>query len=123
MRVKGALTGLGVALKTQHNFRRTVPSCRDVLGHVTGILLRIDGEATGQAKVANLQFAVRVDEQVTRFEIAMKHIGRVNVFQTTEDLVDERLEMRIGQGLPGANNSREVTLHQFCHRVRDSIVY
>lgn len=33
----------------------------------------------------------------------MHHIGRVNVFETTEKLVDERLEVRVREGLAGTD--------------------
>jgi len=33
----------------------------------------------------------------------MHHIGRVDVFQTTQSLVDERLEVRVREGLAGTD--------------------
>jgi hypothetical protein len=44
----------------------------------------------------------------------VQNVGGVDVLETAKDLVDERLEMRIGQGLAGADNGREITFHQFC---------
>jgi hypothetical protein len=36
-------------------------------------------EASREPKVANLQLAIGVDEQISRLEIAMQDIGRVDV--------------------------------------------
>ena len=83
------LTGFGIALEAQHDFGRTIPSSRNILGHVASVLLRIHGEASSKAKVANLELAVCVDEQVAWLEISMQNIGRVDILQTTEDLIDE----------------------------------
>ena len=44
----------------------------------------------------------------------MKHVGGVNVLQSAENLVDERLEMSVGQVLSGTDNGGEITLHQLC---------
>lgn len=113
-------TGFGVVLEAEHDFGRAVPPRRDVLGHVPGILLGIDREATREAEIANLQLAVGIDEQVARLEVAVQHVRRVYVLQTAEDLVDERLEMSIGEGLPGSNDSRKVAFHQLCNRAHVS---
>lgn len=44
----------------------------------------------------------------------MQHVGGVNVLEAAEDLVDERLEVGVGEGLAGTDNRREVALHQLC---------
>ena len=59
------LTGFRVALEAKHNLGRTVPSGGHVFRHVSCILLRVDGEATSKTKVANLEFAVGIDQQVS----------------------------------------------------------
>lgn len=92
-------TSFGVALEAQHNLGRAVPSSGDVFRHVSGILLWVDREAARETKVANLELAVGIDEQVAGLQVTMQHIGRVNVLEATEDLVDEGLKVRIGQGL------------------------
>lgn len=106
-------TGFGVALEAQHNLRSTVPSCRDIFSHVTSILLGIDRETTRETKVTNLKFTIRIDQQVTGLQVTVQDVRRMDVLQTAEDLVDERLKMRIGQGLSGTNDSGQITLHQF----------
>ena len=107
-------TSFGVALEAEHDLGRTVPPCSDILGHVTGVLVGVNRKATGEAKVGNLELAVCVDEQVARFEVTVENVGRVDVLETTEDLVDERLEVSVGQGLARADDSREVALHELC---------
>jgi hypothetical protein len=48
----------------------------------------------------------------------MKHIGRVYVFQPAQDLVDEGLEMGIGEGLSGSDDGGEIALHELYFEVR-----
>lgn len=68
-------TGFGVILETKHDFGCTIPSCCNVLGHITGILVYVVGETSGETKVANLQFAVGVDQQVAWLQISMQDVG------------------------------------------------
>lgn len=42
----------------------------------------------------------------------MQDVGRVNVLQTAEDLVYERLEVGVGQGLARSDDSRKIALHE-----------
>jgi hypothetical protein len=41
----------------------------------------------------------------------------VDVLEAAEDLVDEGLEMRIGEGLAGADDGGEIAFHELCVRV------
>jgi hypothetical protein len=108
----GQRTRFGVVLEAEHDLGRAVPPRRDVLGHVPGILLGINREAAREAEIANLQLAVGVDEQVARLEIAVQHVGRVDVLEAAQNLVDEGLEVGVGERLAGADDSCQVTLHQ-----------
>lgn len=38
-------------------------------------------EPPSQAEVADLELAIRVDEEVTRFQISVDDVGRMNVLQ------------------------------------------
>lgn len=114
-------TCFGIALEAQHNLRCTVPSGCNVLGHVACVLLRVDRETTGQAEVTNLELAVGIDQQVTGFEIAVQDVGRVDVLETTEDLVDEGLEVGIGQRLAGADDRSQITFHQLCRIISPAL--
>lgn len=89
------LTGLGVTLETQHDFGCSVPACSNIFSHVPRVLLRIHGETSSQAEIADLQLTVCVDQKITGLEITMEDVCRVNVLETAKDLVDERLEVRI----------------------------
>lgn len=47
----------------------------------------------------------------------MQHVGAVDVFETAEDLVDEGLEVGVGERLAGADDGCEVALHQLLIKV------
>lgn len=111
-------TRFGVALEAQHDFWSTIPSCRNILGHIASILLWVNRESTSQTKVTNLQLAIRVDQQVTGLQITVQDIRGVNILQTAQDLINEGLEVRIGQGLARTDDSGQITFHQFCKVVR-----
>ena len=42
----------------------------------------------------------------------MQHIGRVDVLQAAQDLVDEGLEVGVGEGLAGADDGGQIALHE-----------
>lgn len=67
-------TCFGIALEAQHDLWRTVPSRGDVLGHITGILVRVDRETTGQTEVTNLELAVGIDQQITGLQITVENV-------------------------------------------------
>jgi hypothetical protein len=52
-----------------------------------------------QAKVAYFELAVCVDEKIAGLEIAVEHVGTVNVFKPAEGLVEEGLEVCVGERL------------------------
>lgn len=64
-----------VLLPSEHDLGSSVISCRDVTGHL-GVL------NTGQTKVANLQIAVLVDQNVAGLQVTVNNAGRVDVFQS-----------------------------------------
>lgn len=104
-------TGFGIALEAQHDLRRSVPSGSYVFGHVSCILFRVHGEASCQTKIADLEFAVGVHEEITGLEIAVEDVGRVDVLETAQDLVYERLEVGVGERLTRADNGCQIALH------------
>ena len=85
----GRLTCFGVTLKAEHDLGCSIPTCGHVLCHEAPVLLWVDREASGQAKVTNLELAVRINQKIARFEISMQNICRVDVLESTEDLIDE----------------------------------
>lgn len=78
---------------------------RLTLGHEPRLtLLGLDRsrlEPSGQTKVADLQLAVGIDQQVSGLEVPVQHVGRVDVLQTAQRLVDERLKVCVRQRLTG----------------------
>ena len=84
---------LCVLLEREHDLGRAVPPRRDVFCHEARLrparLCRLDGPR--EAKVAHLEVAVRVQEQVRRLEVAVDHVGRVQGLEGAEGLVDEVL--------------------------------
>ena len=92
-----------VIRKAQHNLRRPIPSRRNIFSHKslvpTPLLCLLCTSpgciASRQPKIANLQLAIGINEQITRFQITVKDIGRVDVFKATERLVQEGLEMGV----------------------------
>ena len=107
-------TGFCVALEAQHDLGGAVPSRSDVLGHVARILLRVHGETPGKTKIADLELAVGVDEQVAGLEVTVEDVGRVDVLEAAQDLVDEGLEVCVGEGLAGADDGGKIALHELC---------
>lgn len=81
----------------------TVPTSGNVFGHEAGSSLAVHVgihlETSRESKIANLEFAVGIDEQVARFEVAMEYVSRVNVFETAQRLVDEGLVVSVGERL------------------------
>lgn len=84
--------------------------------------MRVHGEASSQAKVANLELAVSVDKQIARLKITMEDIGRVDVFQATQNLVDKGLEVGVGQRLAGPYDGGQIALHELCANVSNALV-
>lgn len=108
------LTSFSVALERKHDFRRSVPSRCDIFSHISCILFRVNTEPSRQTEIADLKLAIGVDQQVAGFEITVEHVGAVDIFETAKDLVNERLEVGIGQGLSGADDGGKIALHEFC---------
>jgi hypothetical protein len=65
-----------VLLPCKHDLRRSVVSGRDVTRHL-GVLY------TGETKVADLEIAVLIDEDVARLQVTVDDTSRVDVFQAT----------------------------------------
>ena len=55
--------------------------------------------STSETKVADLELTVGVDEEVARLEVTVQDVGGVDVLEAAEDLVDEGLEVRVGERL------------------------
>jgi hypothetical protein len=93
-----------VVRKAQHDLRSSVPSRSNIFRHETLVSGRLGGASTGseassKTEIADLEFAIGINKQVTWLEIAVQNVCRVNVLQATKCLVQEGLEMRVGEGL------------------------
>ena len=118
-----ALTGFGVALERKHDLRSSVPSRCNIFSHVACVFFRVDTETSGQTEIANLKLAVGVNEQVTRLKITMQDVGAVDVLQATENLVDEGLEVGVGQRLARTNDGGKIALHELWSNCQRSVLY
>ena len=61
------------------------------------IVVRIGN--SGQTKIADLEIAGRVQQQVRGLEVAMQDICRVDVLQSAQDLVQEVANVVVAQSL------------------------
>src|SRR5271155_3983468 len=93
------LTSFSVTLEAEHDLWCAIPPSCNILGHITSVLFRILRETSGEAEIANLQLAIGIDEQIAWLEISVQHVCRMNVLQSTENLINERLEVGVGQRL------------------------
>jgi len=93
----------------EHDLGRPVPSRGHVPGH-----LALSG--TRQAKVQDAQLAVLVHRDVRGLQVAMDDPGAVDVLQTAQDLVDQKLNVVVGQ-LLGAYDVVQIGVHQVGHHV------
>lgn len=104
-----------VLLPCQHDLGGTVVSRRNVSRHL-GVL------NTSQSKVANLQVAVLVHQDVGGFQIAMDDTCRVDVFQTTQNLIQEVLDELLLEW-PTGEESVEVGAQELGNKVAANELY
>ena len=65
---------------------------------------------------ADLEVTGGVDEQVGGLQVAVQHVGRVDVLQAAQDLVEEVADVVVAQ-LLGLQQLVQVRLHQSLHDV------
>lgn len=92
--------------EAQHDLGCTVPTSSYILGHKTliGGAASVGVAATGtvtasKTEITDLELTIGVDEKVTGLEVTMKNIGGMDVLEAAESLVDEGLEVGVGQRL------------------------
>ena len=86
----------------QHDFGSSEPLGYDV--DVTGNSGGSSSTSTSsRAEVTDLEFAVSIDQKIARLEISEQDVSRVDVFESTQSLVYERLKVGISQGLSRTN--------------------
>lgn len=76
--------------------------------------------AEGLAKdlECHLQVTCGVDEKIAGLQIPMKHIGRVNVFQPSKNLIEKVADMVVAE-LLGLQKLIEIRLHQILNYISE----
>ena len=80
----GLVAQTHVVGEAQHDFRSAVPSGGHVFRHEALVSGRLGGTATRRitsckAEITDLEFAVGIHEEVSRLEIPMQHVCRVDI--------------------------------------------
>jgi len=91
-----------VFVTREHNLGSTIVASHDVLGQIFTLLF---AQVATEAKVTDFEITVLVQQNVTRLEISMNNIGRVQVLKSAQDLVDEVLDVLDLQLLLRTDNS------------------
>jgi len=87
--------------ETQHDLWCSIPPGSDVFGHEA---LVGTGLGTGtsprrvssrETEVTDLEFAVGINQEVTRLKVAVNNVSGVNVLETAKGLINKRLEMSV----------------------------
>ena len=110
------IDGFGVLFESEHDFRSSVPTGSDVFCHETrsfcfGLVCR-----SCQTKIANLEIAIGVEQEIRGFEITMQHLSRMQRFQTPQSLIDKVLTVVVRQFL-GSNDTVHIGFHEFLDEV------
>lgn len=82
-----------VLLLRQNDFRSSVPTCGNVVCHLSRLSKQVRDLRSGKAEVAYFQVAITVDQQVARLEISVKNAGRMEVLEASQDLIEEELDV------------------------------
>lgn len=64
-----------------------------------------------------LQLTVGINEQVSGLQVTVQHVGRVDVLESTQNLIQKVLEVGVGERLLRADNLVHVSLHEFLHHI------
>mmetsp|Transcript_7259 Transcript_7259/g.24722 ORF Transcript_7259/g.24722 Transcript_7259/m.24722 type:complete len:287 (-) Transcript_7259:286-1146(-) len=107
--------GLIVRIVLHQELRRPVPPGDHVLGQL--VLLRVVVHPAREAKVADFEVAVLIDEQVAGLEVPVQHARRVDALEAPEHLVHKVLDVVVRQGLLGVDDVVQVRVQQLGHEV------
>lgn len=66
-----------------------------------------------------LEIAGGVEQEVRGLEVTVQHVGRVDVLETSQDLVEEVADVVVAQVL-GLQQLVQVRLHQVLHDVTEA---
>ena len=90
-----------IVSKAQHDLWRSIPPGGNVFSHeaLVGTSLGTGPSPrrvpSCKTEVADLEFAVGVNQEVARLEVTMNNVSRVNVLETAKGLINKRLEMSV----------------------------
>ena len=96
--------------RTAERMPRRVVTLLCFLGHSAVVL-------HAPAKVAYLQIAIGVHQQVAGLQVAVQDATGVQVLEAAQDLVNEELDVLVREGLVGLDDLTQVRLHQFGNNV------
>lgn len=103
---------------SQEKLRSSVPSSRDIVSHDLTRIVGVLSDGSSQTEVTDGEVAVSIDEQVSRFlvklvyQVSVNNVGRMHVLHTSEDLVDEELDVAVTERLWTLYDGRQISIHQ-----------
>jgi virulence-associated protein VapD len=106
--------GSRVMSRAHEDFRRTVVLRDHLLRHV---LRRVGLFDARQSKVADLQHAVAVHQQIPWLDVAMEDARRVKILQTAQDLIQKHFDVVSRQVLGRHDDLVQIRLEQFCYHI------
>ncbi len=74
-------------------------------------------ERTGQAEIADLDCAILVDKDISRFQITMQYARRMYILNRAKQIINNRLDMLYLQMYSAFDNLLQITLGQFKHNI------
>ena len=70
-----------------------------------------------KTKVANFEHTVRINEEISRFDVSVDDLCRVQVLDTSQDLVEKYFNVVLGQVLRRYYDLVQIRLHEFSDHV------
>mmetsp|Transcript_60288 Transcript_60288/g.140419 ORF Transcript_60288/g.140419 Transcript_60288/m.140419 type:complete len:344 (+) Transcript_60288:233-1264(+) len=97
--------------RQQHNLRRSVPPCDNIVSP-TKTVLCICGKNASEPKVTDLEITILVHQKIRRFQITVHHADAVQVDQASEDLMNKVLVMLLRERLFRIDHLVQVSFHE-----------
>ena len=113
------INGCSVLAPGEDDFWCTVPSCGNIVSQAGRWRHQGIDISTCQAEVTDFQIAIRVNQQISWFQITMQYSTRVHIFQPAKDLVKEKLNVLVAQNLVRLDYLSQVSLHE----IRDYVKF
>ena len=85
--------------KFEMTYKRTafLPECHDSVCVAVGLVVLLDGESPGQAKISQLQYPSLRDQDIGCFHIPVQDLVVVDVVEALEDLLHHLLDLGEGE--------------------------